>query len=210
MLSEWEDYIVARKSGIKKHWKPLLEEQLINFTSLDGEELQKYIEDLCIEYFDNDCHEIPIQHPKIWTVVLNQWSTKLESNDTQYLMWAYKAISFDGVYSLMELDPKEILIRILEVEPENNEVKALLFQEHLNTLDFALHELPTGLVVDRRVCEDIIVSCERMVKDMPELKFLTSRFNCDYETYKNTFFSWCEYIDRNIKIDFYEWLKNEM
>ncbi|EHU9474522.1 hypothetical protein KZY47_004498, partial [Vibrio vulnificus] len=150
MLIAWEDYLIARKSGVKKFWKPLLDKNITQFESLSGESLKLEIHKLCTEYFDRKCNEIPIQHPKILEKVLSQWSMEISLNNDVYLLWAYKAQGFNGVCKILDEQiirkPELLLEKVLVLNPGNLEAKKLLLLHHLDALDFALHELPHGLL----------------------------------------------------------------
>lgn len=202
--AEWRDFFSARKTGIKKIWKPLFEKRLENIESLSGIKLQEYVEALCSAYFEHNRKEIPIQNPQIWDKVLEIWSLKLKSPDVRHLLWIYKAFSFKGVYNLLKLEPKDIIEKVLEITPNHAEAEQLLFAEHLNLLDFALHHLPTCLVVEESVCVATIKKCEMMIGQNPELLSCETRFNLNYTHYKKMFDSWVEYKNCQIKEDFFE------
>jgi hypothetical protein len=209
-LLEWNEYLIARKSGVKKLWKPLLEERVCHFESLSGDDLKEYIYDICVEYFDNGCDDIPLQHPKIWEKVLVQWSDEILSNNEKYMLWAFKATCFKDVYKLVGLEPSQLLERILKSNSGHYQAKQLLVLHHVDTLDFALHELPTGLVVEESVCLNAINRCESLIAETPELVACKNRFGCDFNYYKKMYFSWGEYKEKGIQEDFFAWFTNKI
>ena len=210
MAKEWAEYISARDKGIKPLWKPLLDERIRHISSLKGKDEEEYIEELCVEYFDNEMYKIPIQHPEIWKRVLDLWSRNVDDNDERYLLRILKAISYDGVYKILMLDPVEILERVLTINPYNQAAEKLLYKEYLDQLDFALHELPSGLLAEEEQCSKVIERCESMVRINPELVESTSRFNVGLEHYKKVFYGWLEYKNSNSKEEFCDWLRNKI
>jgi len=210
VLSEWASYIEARKAGIKPRWKSLLDERFKYLESLDNISKKKYIHDICCEYFNNGHTDIPIQNPRIWNHVIAEWKSKLPNKSVQHLIWAFKAISFKGVYTILNIDSKEILGLILSIEPDNEEARKLFFQVNLNSLDFAMHELPCALVIDEDVCFSIIRECDAMLELTPSLSACITRFNGDYTHYRSKFLSWIEYEKKGIEIDFYKWLQEKI
>ncbi|BDU35745.1 hypothetical protein [Vibrio nigripulchritudo] len=210
----WEDYLVARKNGVKKFWKPLLDKNIAQFESLSGELLKLEIHELCTEYFDRRCSEIPIQHPKILEKVLSQWSREISLNNEVYLLWAYKAQGFNGVCKILDAEithkPQLLLEKVLVLNPNNLEAKKLLLLHHLDTLDFALHELPHGLVLSESACNNSIECCEKLLDNNPEMAGTKTRFGLGFHYYKTIYFSWLEYQRKEIKADFFEWLDNKI
>ena len=209
-LLEWNEYFIARKSGVKKLWKPLLEERVRHFESLNGEDLKEYIYELCVGYFDNGQQQLPLQHPKIWEKVLIQWSSEIELNNEKYMIWAFKATCFKDVYKIVGLEPSLLLERILQSNSENYEAKQLLMLHHIDTLDFALHELPRGLVVEEKTCIDAIKRCDTLISDTPELAACKNRCGGDFEHYKKMYFAWNEYKSKGLEEDFFTWFENKI
>lgn len=206
-MIQWNEYLLARKSGIKKQWKPLLEKNICHFESMQGEQLKVEIHEMCVEYFDKGCIAIPIQHPRLFDKVLVQWANEIALDNEQYLLWAYKAIGFKDVYQIIQpKEPEQLLERVLELNPDNYEAKRLLFLNHIDALDFALHELPNGLVLDESVCIDLIQRCKSSIDESPELADVKTRFGSKFEDYKNLYFSWIEYKEKGIQRDFFNGL----
>jgi hypothetical protein len=215
VISEWDDYISARESGIKIKWKPLLAERVKHISSLDEEEKNEYLNNLCHYYFDLDKTEIPIQHPAIWDAILEIWKVNLSWNDDKLLLWLVKALSssngsFKGAYLLLNKDSRDILRRIIELNPAQKEAKKLLLNEHLHTLDFAMHSIDTGMVLERAVGEEAIAECALILSDEPSLKNCKSEFGGNFEYYKNRFLAWYEYSKEDTKLDFDDWYKQKM
>jgi len=210
VLTYWNEYIHARKKGIKSIWKPLLEENLNKIESLPKSERNEFLLNFCVEHFDNNNLDLPIQHPKIWKEVLELWKVELTKNEERTLFWIYKSISYKDVYKTFKLNPEEILKKILASDSKNIEALTLLFKEKIETLDFATHELPTGLVIDEKVCLSIISECEEMINTTPKLVECKSRFNLDFYNYRHLFYSWIEYRDNNIKTEFNKWLQEKI
>ncbi len=186
-------------------WKPLLEERIRCIESLNEDDLNTYIYNICVAYFDEGCDDIPIQHPKIWGKVLAQWSDEISSNNEKYMLWAFKATCFKDVYKLVGLDPSQLLERVIESNSAHYEAKQLLVLHHIDTLDFALHELPTGLVVEEKACLFAINRCESLIAENPELVTCKNRFGGDFNHYKNLYFAWGEYREKEIQEDFFTW-----
>ena len=205
---EWTDYFVTRKTNVKKLWKPKLDELISRIEDLKGKELENYLNLLCEAYFDYTL-EIPILHPTIWSKILIQWENNISTLDVKNLIWIYKASTYKDVYKIFNFEPDQILENALELEPHNKEVKELLYLYKLDTLYFALHELPTGLVIDKEVCIRDIKECELMIKENKEFSNLRTRFDLDFEYYKNLFYAWQEYKLKNIEEDFYEWVRHK-
>ncbi|MBF4377039.1 hypothetical protein, partial [Vibrio anguillarum] len=92
---------------------------------LSGESLKLEIHELCTEYFDRRYNEIPIQHPKILEKVLSQWSMEISLNNDVYLLWAYKAQGFNGVWKILDEEiirkPELLLEKVLVLNPDNLE-----------------------------------------------------------------------------------------
>lgn len=214
MLIAWEDYLIARKSGVKKFWKPLLDKNITQFESLSGESLKLEIHKLCTEYFDRKCNEIPIQHTKILEKVLSQWSMEISLNNDVYLLWAYKAQGFNGVYKILDEQiirkPELLLEKVLVLNSGNLEAKKLLLLHHLDALDFALHELPHGLLLSESACIHSIECCGKLLANNPEIAGTKTRFGLGFHYYKTMYFSWVEYQKKGIKEDFFEWLDNKI
>jgi len=203
---EWADYLVSRKTNVKRLWKPKLNELINKIEALKNKELEKYLNLLCEAYFDYNL-EIPIAHPTIWSRVLRQWENNISCLDVKNLMWIYKAYNYNNVYELFNVEPYQILEKVLELESSNEKAEELLFLGKLDTLDFALHELPTGLVMDKEVCIKCIDYCELKIQKNKKLSNIKTRFNLDFVYYKNLFFYWQEYKVKNIKEDFFEWIR---
>ena len=210
-MIKWNEYLVARKSGVKKFWKPLLEKNICHFESLQGERLKVEIHEMCIEYFDNGCTKIPIQHPRILAKVLDQWADEIASNNEKYLLWVYKAIDFKDVHKIVQLEnPKQLLEKVLGLNPDNYEAKKLLLLNRINALDFALHELPNGLVLNESVCINAIEMCEKILAENPELGGYKTRFGGNFDYYKNLYFSWIEYNETGFEEDFFQWFNKKI
>ncbi|ODC03841.1 hypothetical protein BFW38_10085 [Terasakiispira papahanaumokuakeensis] len=206
-MIQWDDYLVARQSGVKKLWKPLLENKISYLESLQGEQLKLEIHNLCVEYFDHGCTTIPIQHPKILSKVLNLWADEIALENEQYLLWAYKAIGFKGIEDIIGLEkPEHLLDTILQSNPDHDEAKALMFLSQIDALDFALHELPHGLLLNESVCLAAIARCESLIAEKPELADCKTRFGGDFNHYKRLYFSWIEYKNAGIQEDFFQWI----
>lgn len=214
MLIAWEDYLIARKTGVKKFWKPLLDKNITQFDSLTGELLKLEIHELCTEYFDHRCSEIPIQHPKILGKVLSQWEKEISLNNEVYLLWVYKAQGFNGICKILSEEfirkPQLLLEKVLVLNPDNLEAIKLLLLHHLDALDFALHELPHGLVLSESACIRSIECCEKLLANNPEMADTKTRFGLGFHYYKTMYFSWVEYQKKGIKEDFFEWLDNKI
>lgn len=210
-MIQWDDYLVARKSGVKKRWKPLLENKILYFETLQGERLKLAIHDMCVKYFDHGCIEIPIQHPRIFTKILDQWADEIALNNEQYLLWVYKAIGFKGVFDIIQLEqPEHLLDKILKLNPDHDEAKKLVFMNQIDALDFALHELPHGLVINESACLDAIERCECLIAEKPELADCKTRFGGDFKYYKTLYCSWAEYKRTGVREDFFQWINNKI
>lgn len=204
---KWSKFLSARKTGVKRAWKPLLEERINEIESLNEHELRNYIESLCTAYFDEGL-KIPIQHPQIWEKILENWKENLKSPDVKHLLWAYKAHFHRDVYQLLGMEDYEILDKVIEISPGHKEAERLIFKNRLDMLDYAIHELPRGLLIDESICLSAIERCENMARMNPELLTCRSRFNIDLAYYKKVLFSWLEYESSNIQQDFYEWMED--
>ena len=215
MTSDWQDYIKARKNGIKKQWKALLADRVSYIDSLDADKQAEYLNDLCHHYFDLGATEIPIQHPDIWNKILEAWKVANIWENSIYLFWLAKALtsttgSFKGAYLLLNKDPIDILSRVMELDPNNFEAKKILFEQHLHTLDFGMQSIDTGMVIEKYVGDEAITECEKLIKVEPNLKHCKSRFGGDFEYYKSRFLAWYEYSKEDTKLDFDDWYKQKM
>lgn len=198
-LIQWNDYLTARKSGIKKQWKALLDEKICLLEAMQGEQLKAAVHDMCVAYFDKNCTAIPIAHPRILKIILAQWREEIALNNEQYLLWAYKGMGINGVYDIVQLKkPAQLLHRILVLNPNNQEAKKLLLLDYLNSLDFALHELPHGLVLNESVCIDLIEKAQQLIDENPELAEGKTRFGANFKYYKKLYFDWIEYRDKHL------------
>ena len=197
-MIQWGNYLIARKSGIKKQWKALLEKNICLLESMQGEQLKEAVYHICVAYFDK-CAAIPILHPRILKIILIQWREEIALNNEQYLLWAYKAIGNNEVYKIVQVKkPVQLLEKILVLNPNNYEAKTLLLLNYMNSLDFALHELPHGLVLNESVCIDLIEKAQRLIDEDPELAAGKTRFGANFEYYKKLYFDWIEYRDKNL------------
>ncbi len=188
---EWEPYLQARKSGIKSRWKVLLDERLAQIDQLGADELELYLDRICHGVLDEKI-DIPLQHPRIWRRILSLWQDRLavQPEHEQTLLWLVKAISFDGAYLILKTDPDDILKGILQRNPEQKEAQQLLFLSHLDSLDFALHELPHGLLIRADICVQLVDECEALIKTNPDLMECKTRFNLDLTYYRSTLNEW--------------------
>lgn len=202
---EWSDYLSAKKAHIKKLYKSKLDARIEHIESLQPQELEVYLERLCEAYFD-DHLDIPITHPTIWSKVLQRWQQNRSSLDTKNLIWIYRSSTYPHVYNLLELEPHQILEKILILDPDHAEAQRLLFLEKLDTLDFALHELPRGLVLTKETCLESIEYCEKKIMENPDLRHIHTRFDLDFEYYKHLFYDWQTYQEQNIQEEFFQWL----
>lgn len=210
ILIQWDDYLSARKSGIKRQWKPLLEKNIRAFESMQGKTLKIEIHEMCVAYFDKDCIGIPIQHPRIFEKVLAQLIDEINLDNEKYLLWAYKAIGLKDVYKTIQIEkPEQLLERAIELNPNNYEAKNLLMLEYIDSLDFALHELPHGLRLGESICINLIQHCEKLIDKNPELSDVKTRFGGNFEHYKSLYFSWIEYQEKEIKEDFFQWNRSK-
>ena len=201
---EWNDYFIYRKSHIKKLWKAELNERIKRVESLEGEKLEKYLNLLCEAYFDYEM-EIPIYHPAIWSKIIKRWEKDILHSDVKQLIWMYKA----NISTSFHLESFQILEKILELDPNHKEANELLFLDKLDTLDFALHELPRGLLVDKKICIEYINYCESKIKEDVNFSKIRTRFNLDFYYYKNLFFYWEEYQKEKIQEDFFKWIEGK-
>lgn len=206
--SEWSDYLTYKKNNIKKLWKTELNEQIDKIESLRDEELGEYLDLLCELYFEHNV-KIPILHPKIWSKIIKQYKDNISNLNIQKLFWIYEVYTYPDVCKLFDLGSHQILKRILELDPTNKRAKELLFLEKLNTLDYALHELPRGLVVDKKVCIECIDYCEQKIQKDKSFSKIKTRFGLDFKYYKDMFLYWEEYQTNNIKEDFFKWIKTK-
>lgn len=210
MTSDWQDYIITRKTGIKRRWKALLEERINYIASLSKDERVKYLNNLCHDYFDLDKTDIPIQHPYIWDQILEIWREKQIWDDSTSLFWLAKALTstkgnFQNAYLLLNKHPVDILKRIISLEPDHFNAKKILFECHLYTLDFAMHSIDSGMLINKNVGDRIIAECEELIKSEPNLKSCKSTFGGDFEYYKNRFLAWHEYSKKETELDFDDW-----
>ncbi len=215
MISEWDDYIFARTSGIKVKWKPVLAERLKYISGLEDQKKKDYLLNLCHYYFDLDKTEIPIQHPEIWNSILEVWKEELSWDDEKYLFWIVKALSFSGgsfknAYLLLNKDSSDILRRIIELNPDHFEAKKLLFKDNLYVLDFAMHSIDSGMLINRDAGVEAITESEALLAGEPRLKSITSTFGGSLEYYKNRFLAWYEFKKEDTDLDFDDWYEQKM
>ncbi|WP_444946560.1 hypothetical protein ACJJIP_07505 [Microbulbifer sp. VTAC004] len=203
---EWNKYLDARDTGIKHVWKPLLSKQLEEIKSLNKEDLNDYLLEICKLHFDVGLN-IPVEHPNIWPQILELWKCKLDNPDEKIFLWLFKAKLYKDAYLLCSGEPKELLESALTINPESKEAKKLLFIENLDLLDFAMHSLPCGLHLEVDTCKSAISECEQMLVKNPELKIYKTRFNIGFSHYKEMFFAWLEYQEKGIKLEFFDWYK---
>lgn len=191
LLDEWQPYLTARKSGIKKHWKALLNERVASIDQLSTDERASYLDRLCSAVFD-DQQAIPIEHPVIWCHILTRWQERLTQNPEheQTLLWLVKAMGFNGTYKILQVDPDDILKGILQRNPSQNEAQRMLLKSHLDSLDFALHELPHGLLIRVDICRQLVAECEQLIQANPDLAECKTRFNLDLNDYRSTLNEW--------------------
>lgn len=208
-MDDWEEYLAARNSGIKKIWTLKLNERVRHITSLNEEALERYVEALFTTYFDRGQHTIPIQHPVIWNKVLPVLSRKVKEGSPKYRLWAYKAYGFAGVFKLMGNDPKQILRNILEEDNGNSEACQLLMEDILNSLDYAMHELPDVLLVKEDVCLAMIAECRGLIANNAQLDLCKSRFGLDLGYYQHVLHAWIEYCSVAREGDFDDWLESQ-
>lgn len=208
VIAEWDDYILARESGIKRQWKPLLAERVNHIISLEGEAKNEYLNKLCHYYFDLGITQIPIQHPQIWNAILGVWKGNLSWDDDNLLLWIVKAQSFNGTYFLFKKDSSEILRRIIQLNPACIEAKKLLFYDNLHGLDFAMHSIESsGMLIERSAGEKAIVECETLLASEPSLKNCKTMFGGKFDDYKKIFLAWYEYLENDTDLDFSDWYK---
>lgn len=215
MISDWQDYIQARKNGFKKQWKTLLAERVSYIDSLDVDEQVEYLNSLCHSYFDLDETGIPIQHPDIWNKILKIWREANIWESSIYLFWLAKALtstngSFKGAYLLLNKDPNDILRRIIALDSNHVEAKKILFEQHLHTLDFGMHSIDSGMVIEKHVGDEAIEECEKLIEIDPNLRDCKSRFGGDFDYHKSRFIAWYEYSKEQSELDFDEWYEQKM
>ncbi len=215
VISEWDDYIFARKSGIKVKWKPVLAERLKYISGLEDKKKKDYLLNLCHYYFDLDKNEIPIQHPEIWNSILEIWKEELSWDDEKYLYWIVKALSFSGgsfknAYLLLNKDSSDILRRIIELNSDHFEAKKLLLKDNLYVLDFAMHSIDSGMLINRDAGVEVITESEALLAGEPRLKSITSTFGGSLEYYKNRFLAWYEFKKEDTDLDFDDWYEQKM
>lgn len=188
---EWEPYLQARKSGIKSRWKVLLDERLAQIDQLGADELELYLDRICHGVLDEKI-DIPLQHPRIWRRILSLWQERLAQNPEheQTLLWLVKAMGFNGTYKILQVDPDDILKGILQRNPSQNEAQRMLLKSHLDSLDFALHELPHGLLIRADICRQLVAECEQLIQANPDLAECKTRFNLDLNDYRSTLNEW--------------------
>ncbi len=215
MISDWQDYITARKTGLKKRWKALLAERGSYIDSLNDNEKVEYLNNLCHCYFDLDETEIPIQHPEIWNKILELWREQQIWNNSNLLFWLAKSLTstkgnFRGAYLLLSKDPDDILRRIIELNPNHTKAKKLLVEQNINVLDFAMHSIDSGMLIEKWAGDEAIAECEALIKSEPSLKSCKSRFGGDFEYYKSRFLAWYVYSKEESELDFDEWYEQQM
>jgi hypothetical protein len=213
VVEEWQPYLDARRSGEKKRWKPLLEERVAALNERSELERDRCIESLLHAYFGEGETDLPIQHPPIWQHALRQLSIGVRSERPNYLLWAFKAKQFQGVWDLLPEDakkkPESLLKQIVEIDPSIKEARELLFLHYLDTLDYAQHELPSRLLVDAEICSGLVEECDAMLREFPELEKMKTRFGRKFGDYQRVHNGWLEYQALAPEVSFYDWLSKQ-
>ncbi len=207
----WEDYASAKRRGLKSLCRSLLNEEVKRLDMLEGEELSNYVDNLCLEYFDNGSHEIPIQHPSILEKIYYVWEVEIKRLNPKYMIWGFKAskLCFRNIHLLVGLEPTEILEHVIKDHPSLKEASELLFKENLDILDFGLHELPETLLYEDAAYIELFRRCDELLTENETLNTATSSYGVDILGYKRLYFGWKAYKADHCTEDFDEWLNTK-
>ena len=160
---EWQNYFTYKKRKIKKIWKLELEKNIAKINSLSGKQLDSYIKHMLELKFDYLLN-IPIEEPRLLDKVIEYYKQEYPKRDTKLLIWLYKSHLFNGIYNIFGIDYTNFLREALSIERNSKEALELLYTENLNILDYATHELPYGLCLEKSYCLELIKECEELEK----------------------------------------------
>ena len=180
-----------------------LQKRIAQLKILDSKAHKEYSETLLWLYFENGS-KIPIMNPQLWVELFPYVKEKYELREMPYVLWLYHAFSFQGVYDFLQCNPEDVLRLALKLEPANVKVAQLLYLEHLNMLDFALHELPWGLCVEKKVCLSAIKEAKELKSNYKDLESLKNRFGSSIEMCELVLNDWLIYEQTDRSKAFYD------
>ncbi len=201
----WREFFEARERNdrnSKKLMNQKLKENIRQLKLLEGAEHRKHAEALLWLAFEENV-AIPVMNPELWSELFPYVKQGHEQQKMPHVKWMYQAFGFAGVYDCLRCRPEDVLRQALSIEPENNEVAELLYLEHLQLLDFALHELPIALCVDKQTCLNVVEEARELQKQFPHLK-LVRRYGGNLEVYEQVLADWLAYQRTDKKVPFYD------
>lgn len=200
----WIPYFRAKEVGLKKVMKFELLERVAEIEKMDLNDREQYLDSLIRLNFDQGFN-VPIQDPRIWKFILGLFRKKKEDLDPDYSVFLCNFSGAKGVYEIIGMEPHELLERTLKIKGKNENVAKALVLNYIDTLDFALHELPHALIIDREVCVGIIKRLTVLLLEYPKLKTVKNRFKGDADLYIKLFEKWDHYESKDSNIRFEEW-----
>ena len=175
-----------------------LEENIRHLKSLEGAKFEKYANALLWLAFE-DKVDIPVMNPDLWDKLFPVVKQGYEEHKMPYVKWMYHAFGFKGVYAYLQCQPEDVLRQALAIEPKNDEVAGMLYREHLQLLDFALHELPLALCVGEKFCLEAIEEAKQLRMRFPRLSSVERRGGGTLEMYEQVLADWLAYEQNNRK-----------
>lgn len=200
----WTPYFRAKEVGLKKVMKFELLERVAEIDKMALNDREQCLDSLIRLNFDEGFN-FPLQDPRIWKFVLELFRKKKEELDPDYSVFLCNYYGAKGVYEIIGMEPSELLELTLKIKGKNENVAKALVLDYIDTLDFALHELPHALIIDREVCVGLIKRLTALLLEYPKLKTVKNRFKGDAELYIQLFEKWDHYESKDSDIRFEEW-----
>ena len=202
----WQEFFEEHKRNdrnSKKLMNQRLKENIQQLKLFQGAEHWKHAEALLWLTFEENV-AIPVMNPELWSELFPYVKQGYEEQKMPHVKWMYQAFGFVSVYDYLQCQPEDVLRQALAIEPENNEVAELLYLEHLQLLDFALHELPIALCVDKQTCLNVVEEARELQKQFPHLKFVKRRYGGNLEVYEQVLTDWLAYQQTDRKVPFHD------
>jgi hypothetical protein len=211
-LKLWTAYQEYELHGLKKEAKKSLDLFINSLKEYSEEQMDSIVLSLCEQRENSD---LKIKHNLFEQIIYPNLVKNAKRNLTDYyrLLATFEQYFHSSnklatdAHSELNLTENYIsAIELLELELRNNQnTKAakLLVNKFGWHLDYALHELPVGLLYEPPMIEDF---CDRIERLINEYAVETAKWDLRLNFVRTVLSEWKAYIHEQVNSDFYEYL----
>lgn len=211
----WIQYLEKKSLGLKKQANKLLDQFIQNVLQYSGEELDQIVRLLCEL---RSTGKIKINHTLFTKLI---YPTLIEKSIARTPDYHRLLATFEQRIYLDNRLNKELskrlnlkddyfdTIEVLEIElliGKNIQASKLLVNKLAQQLDYAFHELPTGLLYEIDVIENLL---HRMIELLEEYNLMNDKWNNRIEFIKSAVIEWAAYLAETGFSNFEEYLNKK-